>query len=112
LVRSHVVGGRRRGGGGLTQRVQRGRRLGDGVGARATLVRAVVAAPGDERRRLRRRSFPPLQCSLGQLGFVGGVCGGAGEPRTTSRGPHLLYIALCDGGPPTMDRLGAPDQGA
>jgi hypothetical protein len=26
--------------------------------------------------------------------------------------PRLLYIALCDEGPPTMDRLGTPDQGA
>jgi hypothetical protein len=34
------------------------------------------------------------------------------EPRTASRGPHPLFIALCDGGPPTMDWLGAPDQGA
>ena len=23
-----------------------------------------------------------------------------------------LFMALCDGGPPTMKRLGAPDQGA
>jgi hypothetical protein len=35
-----------------------------------------------------------------------------GEPRTASRGPHPLFIALCGGGPPTMDWLGAPDQGA
>jgi hypothetical protein len=35
-----------------------------------------------------------------------------GEPRTASRGPQPLFIALCDGGPPTMDWLGAPDQGA
>jgi hypothetical protein len=26
-----------------------------------------------------------------------------GEPHTASRGPHPLFIALCDGGPPTMD---------
>jgi hypothetical protein len=25
--------------------------------------------------------------------------------------PHLLYIALHDGGPPIISRLGAPDQG-
>ena len=49
--------------------------------------------------------------SLDRSGDVGGVCGG-GESRTERRGPHLLYIALCDGGPPTMVRLGAPDQGA
>jgi hypothetical protein len=35
-----------------------------------------------------------------------------GEPHTASHGPHPLFIALCDGGPPTMDWLGAPDQGA
>jgi hypothetical protein len=35
-----------------------------------------------------------------------------GEPRTASRGPHPLFIALRDGGPPTMDWLGAPDQDA
>ena len=26
--------------------------------------------------------------------------------------PHLPFMVLCDGGPPTMERLGAPDQGA
>jgi hypothetical protein len=52
-----------------------------------------------------RRSSAPSVARV-----VGGVCGG--EPRTTSRGPHLLYIALYDGGPPTMDPLGTPDQGA
>ena len=26
--------------------------------------------------------------------------------------PTSLFMALCDGGPPTMERLGAPDQGA
>jgi hypothetical protein len=25
-----------------------------------------------------------------------------GEPRYSSPGPHLLFIALCDGGPPTI----------
>ena len=25
--------------------------------------------------------------------------------------PTSLFMALCDGGPPTMERLGAPDQG-
>ena len=25
--------------------------------------------------------------------------------------PMSLFMALCDGGPPTMERLGAPDQG-
>jgi hypothetical protein len=46
------------------------------------------------------------------LGFVGWDVWRRGEPRTASRGPHPLFIALCDGGPPTMDWLGAPDQGA
>jgi hypothetical protein len=46
------------------------------------------------------------------LGFVGWGVRGLGEPRTASCGPHPLFIALCDGGPPTMDWLGAPDQGA
>jgi len=26
--------------------------------------------------------------------------------------PTSLFMALCDGDPPTMERLGAPDQGA
>ena len=26
--------------------------------------------------------------------------------------PTFLFMALCDGGPPTMERLGTPDQGA
>jgi len=26
--------------------------------------------------------------------------------------PTSLFMALCDGGPPTMERLGALDQGA
>jgi hypothetical protein len=46
------------------------------------------------------------------LGFVGWDVWRRGEPRTASRGPHPLFIALCDGGPPTMGWLGAPDQGA
>jgi hypothetical protein len=44
------------------------------------------------------------------LGFVGWGVWRRGEPRTASRGPHPLFIALCDGGPPTMDWLGAPDR--
>jgi hypothetical protein len=42
------------------------------------------------------------------LGFVGWGVWRHGEPRTASRGPHPLFIALCDAGPPTMDWLGAP----
>jgi hypothetical protein len=55
-----------------------------------------------------RRSSAPS----GRLGFVGWGVRRRGEPRTASRGPHPLSIALCDGAPPTMDWLGAPDQGA
>ena len=38
----------------------------------------------------------------------------AAQVNLVTRAPasHLLYIALRDGGPPTMERLGAPDQGA
>ena len=39
---------------------------------------------------------------------MGRVCGGVGEPRTVSPGPHLLFIALRDRDPPTMIWLGAP----
>jgi hypothetical protein len=46
-----------------------------------------------------------------ELGFVGGESG-SGEPRTLSRRPPPLFIALGDGGPPAIDGLGAPDQGA
>jgi hypothetical protein len=46
------------------------------------------------------------------LGFVGWGVWRRGEPRTASCGPHPLFMALCDGGPPTMDWLGAPNQGA
>jgi hypothetical protein len=47
-----------------------------------------------------------------RLGFVGWGVRRHGEPRTASRSPHPLFIALCDEGPPTMDWLGAPDQDA
>ena len=43
---------------------------------------------------------------------VGGVSGGSGECRALCPGPHLLYMALRDDGPPTMIRLSTPDQGA
>jgi hypothetical protein len=79
-VRSHVAGRGRRGGRGLTQGMQC--RLGDdGISYDAVEGRAVTPGAPDPRRGARRRrwqSFPPLQCSLGRLGFVGwGVCGGA-----------------------------------
>jgi hypothetical protein len=58
-------------------------------------------------------SFPLLQRSPAErLGY----CRWGFEARRTlacmRRGPHLLYIALRDGSPPTTSRLGAPDQGA
>ena len=67
---------------------------------------AALAGGGASRRWQR-----PL-CD--RLGFrtVGGVLGGSGEFRAWRLGPHLLFMALCDGGPPTILGLGAPDQGA
>jgi hypothetical protein len=44
------------------------------------------------------------------LGLGVGNSGG-GEPRTLCRGPHLLYMALRDRGPPALLGLDAPDQG-
>jgi hypothetical protein len=114
-VRSHLVGRGRRGGRGLTQGMQCW--LGDdGITYDAVERRAVAPGasdPGRGPRRRRWRSFPPLQYSLGSVRVCGvGCVRRRGEPRTASRGPHPLFIALCDGGPPTMDWLGAPDQGA
>jgi hypothetical protein len=114
-VGSHLVGRGRRGGRGLTQRMQC--RLGDDGITYDAVERRVVAPgasdPGRGPRWRRWRSFPPLQCSLGSVRVCGvGCVRRRGEPRTASRGPHPLFIALCDGGPPTMDWLGAPDQGA
>jgi hypothetical protein len=114
-VRSHLAGRGRRGGRGLTQGMQC--RLGDdGVTYNAVERRAVAPCASDPGRGPRQRgwrSFPPLQCSLGSVRVCGvGCVRRRGEPRTASRGPHPLFIALCDGGPPTMDWLGAPDQGA
>jgi hypothetical protein len=43
------------------------------------------------------------------LGFVGWGVWRRGESRTASCDPHPIFIALCDGAPPTMDWLGAPD---
>ena len=77
------------------------------------LIRVVAMSSGDECRGWRRRwrSFPLLQCSLGRLGFVGGVAAQVNlVPSAVT--PTSSYIALCDGGPPTMVWLGAPDQGA
>ena len=44
------------------------------------------------------------------LGLGVGNSGGD-EPRTLCRGPHLLYMALRDRGPPALLGLDAPDQG-
>ena len=40
------------------------------------------------------------------------MLGGSGEPRDSSAPAPLLFMALCDGGPPTILGLGAPDQDA
>jgi hypothetical protein len=78
-VRSHVAGRGRRGGRGLTQGLQC--RLGDDEITNDSVERRAVAPgapdPGRGPQWWRWRSFPPLQCSLGRLGFVGwGACGG------------------------------------
>ena len=44
--------------------------------------------------------------------MVGGAPGSSGEPRALCPGTYLPFMVLCDRGPPTMERLGAPDQGA
>jgi hypothetical protein len=43
---------------------------------------------------------------------VGGEIGGSGEPRTECPGPHLSFIYAVRWGPPAIDGMGAPDQGA
>jgi hypothetical protein len=111
-VGGHLVGRGRRGGRGLTQGKQWPVRD-DGVANDALEGRRVALCtsdPGGGCPRRRWRSFPPLWCSLVAVGLWLGVC--ACEPRTTSRDLHHLFIALCDAGLPTMDWLGAPDQGA
>ena len=57
--------------------------------------------------------FPSLAAPLlrSGLGFRWGVAA-HGEPRTESRRPPPVFIAQCDRGPPAIDGLGAPDQGA
>jgi hypothetical protein len=44
------------------------------------------------------------------LGWWGG--GSGSEPRTLCPASHLLFMALCDEGPPAIYGLGTPDQGA
>jgi hypothetical protein len=43
---------------------------------------------------------------------VGRETGGSGEPRTECPGPHLSFICAVRWGPPAMDGLGVPNQGA
>ena len=77
-----------------------------GGGAESKGVGAVAALVGGGVSHRWQRSL----CD--RLGFrtVGGVLGGSGEPRAWRPGPHLLFMALCDGRPPTILGLDAPDQ--
>jgi len=62
-------------------------------------------AGGGTSRRWQR----PLSRSA-RVRSVGGVSGGAGEPRALCPGPHLSFYDAVRRGPPTMERLGTPDQ--
>jgi hypothetical protein len=53
-----------------------------------------------------------LRFPVDRLGIVGGGEWLAANLVLRASGPHLLYIAQCDRGPPTNLGLGAPDQGA
>jgi len=107
-------------------------RKGGGVGARAGRHHGRwwwLRTGSDVRGRESRCSGDPAaQCSSGDgvevlpvtwlrpysrsdLGFVGGTSS-SDQPREQSRRPPPLFIAQGDGGPPAMDGLGAPDQGA
>jgi hypothetical protein len=57
----------------------------------------------------RRWSFPSLAAPSRSVGLVGGVCVGV-EPGVECPRPHLLLLALCDGGT-NLVGLDAPDQG-
>ena len=74
---------------------------GEGVGAVASSVAVCasggVAGVGGASRRWQR---PFSRSGLG-IGYRWGDWR-RGEPRTVSPEPHLSFIALCDGGPPTM----------
>jgi hypothetical protein len=83
---------------------QCGRASGGGTGCAGSRKRASVAAVAE------LPAAPVLPRSVRVCGV--GCVWRRGEPCTASRGPHPLFIALCDGGPPTMDWLGAPDHGA
>jgi hypothetical protein len=84
--------------------VQCGRGSGGDTGCAESTKRGAAAAVAE----LPAAPVLPRSVSVCGLGCVRR----RGEPRPASRGPHPLFIALCDGGPPTMDWLGAPDQGA
>jgi len=75
--------------------------IGEGVGAVASLAAACASG-----WRCRRRwCFPSLAAPLLKIGLGLGCRWGVwrhGKPRTASPGPHLFFIDLCDGGPPTM----------
>jgi hypothetical protein len=68
-------------------------------------VRSSDGGGGASRRWLR----PSLMIGIR---VVGGETGGSGEPRTECPDPHLSFICAVRRGPPVMDGLGAPDQGA
>jgi hypothetical protein len=90
---------------GRRDHVRCGRVSGGGTGCAGSTKRVSAAAVAE------LPAAPVLPRSVRVCGV--GCVRRRGEPRTASRGPHpLFFIALCDGDPPTMDWLGAPDQGA
>ena len=90
----------------------------------AELESAILFSAQGQRRSMEKddavtmtaawRSFPSLAAPLFQIGLRVMSVGNStrGESRTESRRPPPLYIAQCDRGPPTIDGLGSPDQGA
>jgi hypothetical protein len=112
-VGSHLAGRGRRGGRGLTKVLQC--RLGDdGITNNAVERRAVAPGAPDPGRGLRWRrwrSFPPLQCSLGRLGFVGwGVCGDVVNLVQRAVAPPSLYSTVRRG-PTNHGLVGRPRPG-
>jgi hypothetical protein len=77
-----------------------GRASGDDTGCAGSRKRASAAAVAE------LPAAPVLPRSVRVCGV--GCVRRRGEPRTVSHGPHPLFIALCDGGPPTMDWWGPP----
>ena len=69
---------------------------GGGVVVTRCSHRAVVQRRGEAGGGASHRWQRPL---YDQLGFrtIGGVLGGSSEPRARRPGPHLLFMALCDG---------------